>query len=240
MYIRFDSIRWMNSIHSFHIHPSIRRTSQTHRTCSTKADSAARCDAMRCASSAVALLPPFHFSALCKMVASRARRSAATAAAIALLASCDVPQSAEAFTQPLHIYLSPPSPTLGGTHHHLQRSSSLRGRFAAATTTSSGRNRGSITSNGGGGFSLQSSFSEKHPVNTGSDKDINGDEISTHDAPMLPKNAQYEQQDEKTLAPSGNETSTLLSKLAEKVGVVDESRIAFPELTSGEVPRLYR
>ena len=177
------------------------------------------------------------------MVASRARRSAATAAAIALLASCDVPQSAEAFTQPLHIYLSPPvaqSPTLGGTHHHLQRSSSLRGRFAAATTTSSGRNRGSITRNGGGGFSLQSSFIEKHPVNTGSDKDINGDEISTHDVPMLPKNAQYEQQDEKTLAPSGNETSTLLSKLTEKVGIVDESRIAFPELTSGEVPRLYR
>ena len=174
------------------------------------------------------------------MVASRARRSAATAAAIALLASCDVPQSAEAFTQPLHIYLSPPSPTLGGTHHHLQRSSSLRGRFAAATTTSSGRNRGSITSNGGGGFSLQSSFIEKHPVNTGSVKDINGDEIATHDVPMLPKNAQYEQQDEKTLPPSGNETSTLLSKLAEKVGVVDESRIAFPELTSGEVPRLYR
>ena len=180
------------------------------------------------------------------MVASRARRSAATAAAIALLASCDVPQSAEAFTQPLHIYLSPPSPTLGGTHHHLQRPSSLRGRFAAATTTSSGRNRGSITRNGGGGFSLQSSFIEKLPVNTGSDEDINGDEISTHDVPMLhvPKNAQYEQQDEqqdeKTLAPSGNETSTLLSKLAEKVGAVDESRIAFPELTSGEVPRLYR
>ena len=186
---------------------------------------------------------PLHFSALCKMVASRARRSAATAAAIALLASCDVPQSAEAFTQPLHIYLSPPmaqSPTVGGTHHHLQRSSSLRGRFAAATTTSSGRNRGSITRNGGGGFSLQSSFIEKHPVITGSDEDINGDEISTHDVPMLPKNAQYEQQDEKTLAPSGNETSTLLSKLTEKVGVVDESRIAFPELTSGEVPRLYR
>ena len=57
---------------------------------------------------------------------------------------------------------------------------------------------------------------------------------------MLSKNAQYEQPDGKTLAPSGNETSTLLSKLAEKVGAVDESRIAFPELTSGEVPRLYR
>ncbi len=170
-----------------------------------------------------------------------ARRSlAATAAATSLLASCDVPQSAEAFTQPIHIGLSRPmaqSPTLGGTHHHLQRSSSsLRGRFAAATTTSSGRNRGSITRNGGGGFSLQSSFIEEHPVNTGPDEDINGDEISTHDASM-PQNAQC---DEKTLAPRGNETSTLLSKLAEKVGAVDESRIAFPELTSGEVPRLYR
>lgn len=177
---------------------------------------------------------------------SRSRRSlAATAAATALLASCDVPMSADAFNQPLHLGLSPPvaqTPALGGTH--LQRSSLLQGRYeygATATSTTTSCNRGSITRRVSGITSpLQSSFIEEPPANAGSaDGSFNRDDgTSLEDANKTAQDAMLG--DMQTQAPTGNEKNKLLSKLAEKVGAVDESRIAFPELTTGEVPRMYR
>ena len=184
------------------------------------------------------------FSDLATMV-SRPRRSlAAKAAATAILASCDVPLSVEAFNQPLHLGLSPPvaqTPALGGTH--LQRSSLLQGRYGAtatATATRSSRNRGSITKSVSGTTSpLQSSFIEEPPTNAGSDGRINGDDgTSPEDVNKTAQDAMLG--DMQTQALTGNEKNKLLSKLAEKVGAVDESRIAFPELTTGEVPRMYR
>lgn len=174
---------------------------------------------------------------------SRSRRSlAATAAATALLAPCDVPLSVEAFNQPLHLGLSPPvaqTPALGGAH--LQPSSLLQGRYGAtATATWTIRNRGSITKSVSGTTSpLQSSFIEEPPINAGSDGRINGDDgTSPEDVNKTAQDAMLG--DIQTQALTGNEKNKLLSKLAEKVGAVDESRIAFPELTTGEVPRMYR
>ena len=182
------------------------------------------------------------FSDLATMV-SRSRRSlAAKAAATAILASCDVPLSVEAFNQPLHLGLSPPvaqTPALGGTH--LQRSSLLQGRYGAtATATRTSRNRGSMTKSVSGTTSpLQSSFIEEPPTNAGSDGRINGDDgTSPEDVNKTAQDAMLG--DLQTQALTGNEKNKLLSKLAEKVGAVDESRIAFPELTTGEVPRMYR
>ena len=176
---------------------------------------------------------------------SRSRRSlAATAAATALLASSDVPLCAEAFNQPLDFGLSPPvaqTPALGGTH--LQRSSLLQGRYAygaTATATRTSRNRDSIPRNDSGITSaLQSSFIEEPPTNAGSDGSINGDDGTAPEE--VNKTAQDEMLgDMQKQDLTGNETNKLLSKVAEKVGAVDESRIAFPELTTGEVPRMYR
>jgi len=174
---------------------------------------------------------------------SRSRRSlAAAAAATALLASSDVLRSAEAFNQPLHLGLSSPvaqTPALGGTH--LQRSSLLQGRYGAtATATRTSRNRDSITRNDSGIASpLQSSFIEEPPTNAGSDGSINGDDgTAPEDVNKTAQDAMLGNM--QTQDRTGNETNKLLSKVAEKVGAVDESRIAFPELTTGEVPRMYR
>ena len=90
---------------------------------------------------------------------------------------------------------------------------------------------------------MLSAFIEEPPLKINpdpSDDDAHADSLATtatnNTEPKMPLENQSQEGKTKLL----KSLKSVSSNLAEKVGAIDESRIAFPELTTGEVPRLYR
>jgi len=91
-------------------------------------------------------------------------------------------------------------------------------------------------------ISLQSSFIEEPPKKLRPKSDNHG-EASSVDSAATPLDKDIDElvqkQSDAEKARLLDSLASITSTLAEKVGAVDESRIAFPEISTGEVPRLY-
>ena len=170
-------------------------------------------------------------------MASSRRSLGAAAASAALFSSCDVLLSAQAFSPPLHAGIPPAvsqSPVVCGSQPNSVPTSLQRIRI------------GSTSSRTANIVSLQSSFIEEPPKKLRPKSDDHG-EASSIDSDITAATPLDKDIDELVQKQSDTEKARLLdslasiaSNLAEKVGAVDESRIAFHEISTGEVPRLYR
>lgn len=187
------------------------------------------------------------------MATSSRRSLVAAAASAALLSTCDVLPGSNAFSPPLHAGLTPAASQSPGTSSRplLQRNRFISSRPTKGTILQSSfieeppKRLDPDSENHDG----ESSSIEEPPKRLNSDSEDRGESSSNDEAataaaatPLVEREIDdlLEKQTEMEKAKLLRSLTSVTSMIAEKMGKVDESRIAFPDITSGEVPRLYR